>query len=81
MEINNGLIICFVCAINANIQITLPITYSTQIVTSTFIGMNDNWNLTYSSHIVDLANIFGNAKQFHGATFNPGTCSLLTFGY
>lgn len=81
LEINNGLMICYVQCENVNRQITLSLTYSSILVISMLCGMNGNWNLTYSSEVINLSKIQINAKQFSGQTFNAGICGLLCIGY
>ena len=78
---NNGLIICFVQCENVNRQITLSITFKNEIFVSIIGAMNENWNLTYSSVLVNLSTIQLWAKQFSGQTFNAGICGLLCIGY
>ena len=79
--INNGLTICFVQCENVNRQITLSVTFKNEIFVSIIGAMNENWNLTYSSVLVNLSTIQLWAKQFSGQTFNAGICGLLCIGY
>ena len=43
--------------------------------------MNENWNLTYSSVLVNLSTIQLWAKTMNGALFNAEVCGLLCIGY
>lgn len=43
--------------------------------------MNENWNLTYSSVLVNLSTIQLWAKTMNGSLFNAGVCGLLCIGY
>ena len=43
--------------------------------------MNENWNLTYSSVLVNLSTIQLWAKTINGTLFNAGVCGLLCIGY
>ena len=81
LEINNGLIICFVQCEDVNRQITLSITFKNEIFVSIIGAMNENWNLTYSSILVNLSTIQLWAKTINGTLFNAGVCGLLCIGY
>ena len=81
MVFNNGLIICFVQCENVNRQITLSITFKNEIFVSIIGAMNENWNLTYSSVLVNLSTIQLWAKTFNGTLFNAGVCGLICIGY
>lgn len=78
---NNGLIICFVQCEDVNRRITLSVTFKNEIFVSIIGAMNENWNLTYSSVLVNLSTIQLWAKTMNGSLFNAGVCGLLCIGY